>query len=103
MLKELSPELQEVLSMREQQRWVNRGLLRPDCPECCNGILMLPPVRYKGQIGPNRICSNCGKGFIFPLFPASPDRWYIAYELEIDLEHQKEQWVKHEVSLLYMN
>ena len=102
MAVKFSPEFQELLSRLEAQRWVTWGLLQPDCPECKAGRLMLPPVRYKGQIGPHRICSNCGKGFMFSLMPLPrPDRrWYEVYDPEVEPE-QEERWVRLSAEEVY--
>jgi len=99
----LSPEFQELLSRLEEQRWVTWGLLGPDCPECKAGRMMVPTIRYKGDIEPCRICSNCGKGFDFSMVPLPrPDRrWYAVREsLEAELE-QEERWVRLSAKAAY--
>lgn len=99
----LTPEFQELLSRLEEQRWVNWGLLSPDCPECKAGRLMPPPIRYKGDLQPWRICSNCAKGLQYSLVPLPrPDRrWYVVYEsLEAEPE-QEERWVRLSAEEVY--
>ena len=100
----LTPEFQELLSKREEQRWVNWGLLKPDCPECHNGILILPPVRYKGQINPHRICSNCGRAFLFSMLPLPRPykRWYEDDWPEV-LQEQKECWENLQPNNIFIN